>query len=169
MTDPAVEAAQRAWDAEDSLDGIPYRAGEVGLWSPVAMEAAASQALAPIHDRHRPFTRDYPGGDGRTVCAYCLGPKDWPCPDALDAYTSAELERVRAAATPPRGEGWVVLRQNTFGAWYVLSKGVHPSEQLARLEVRDLAREVVVLWQGTQAATLNYRSTHGIEPTGRLP
>lgn len=79
MSDPAAEAAQRA--LESHTGGV------------LQMADIAREALAPFRDRHRPFTRDYPGGDGRTVCAYCLGPKDWPCPDAVDAYTSAELER----------------------------------------------------------------------------
>lgn len=95
MSDPAVEAARCAWESSDDdiSQNIPYRAGEPGIWTPAPMEAAAREALKPIRDRHRPFTRDYPGGDGRTVCNHCLGPRDWPCPDALDAYTSEELQR----------------------------------------------------------------------------
>lgn len=85
-TDPAVEAAQRAWAAFD-----PTRTER--NTTVLLQVAAAREALQPIRDRHRPFTRDFPGGDGRTVCTYCLGPRDWPCLDARDAYPSEELSQ----------------------------------------------------------------------------
>ena len=83
MSDPAVKAAE-----------IATSSGEIDGLTPLGIALrSARTALQPIRDRHRPFTRDYPGGDGRTVCNHCLGPRDWPCPDALDAYTSEELQR----------------------------------------------------------------------------
>lgn len=84
MTDPAVEAAQRAWDA------ITHDA----MMSPRAVtESAAREALEPIRDLHRPFMRNYPGEASRIVCNHCLGPRDWPCTTARYAYTAEELER----------------------------------------------------------------------------
>lgn len=53
--------------------------------------SAAREALAPLKDIHRPFTRDYVGGDGRTVCSHCLGPVDWPCLTARLVYAEEEL------------------------------------------------------------------------------
>lgn len=89
---------------------------------------------------------------------------------AARAEVDAELARIRETKTLPRhAEGWVVLRQSGFGAWSVVSKSVCASERLAGRQMHDEAREVVVPWQGTQAATLDYRRTHGIEPAGRLP
>lgn len=86
------------------------------------------------------------------------------------AKVDAELERIRAAETlPPHAEGWVVLRQNGFGAWSVLSRRVYGSERLAGRQVLNESREVVVPWQGSQEATLVYRSAHGLLPKGRLP
>lgn len=65
--------------------------------------------------------------------------------------------------------GWVVVRCNSFGAWYILSRRVHGYERKARREVIDDQCEVVVPWQGTQAATLSYRSVNDLTPKGRLP
>ncbi|KLO31900.1 hypothetical protein ABW16_01845 [Mycolicibacter heraklionensis] len=78
MSDPAVEAARRAWKGRQ----IPM---------PPDLIVAAREALTPIRELHRPFTRDYLGGDGRTVCDHCLGPVDWPCLTARFAYASEEL------------------------------------------------------------------------------
>lgn len=86
------------------------------------------------------------------------------------AKVDAELERIRAAETlPPQAEGWVVLRQSSFGAWSVLFGRVYASERLAGRQVLNESREVVVPWQGSQEATLAYRSAHGLVPKGRLP
>lgn len=52
MSDPVILAAQRAWDGEDPLGGVPYMPGDQGIWTPEAMEAAASEALRPIRERH---------------------------------------------------------------------------------------------------------------------
>lgn len=52
MTDPAVEAAQQAWELNLETD-FPYKPGEPGIWSPDAMEAAAREALKPIRDLHQ--------------------------------------------------------------------------------------------------------------------
>ncbi|ORA02131.1 hypothetical protein BST17_24790 [Mycolicibacterium bacteremicum] len=88
MSDPAIEAAKRAWSREG------WGRGEPQLSEGALAIAAASEALAPLRDIHRPFTRDYPGGDNRTVCNHCLGPVDWPCLTARYLYTSDELAAV---------------------------------------------------------------------------
>ena len=75
MTDPAVEAAQRAWD-------------ELGVLNPTA---AAREALKPIRERHIP-TAIYQVG---RVCAH--DGHRWPCADALDSYSTEELEAMRNA------------------------------------------------------------------------
>lgn len=93
MTDPAIEAAQRAWAANETLDGIDYNPGEGGLWAPDAMESAAREALKPIRDLHRPFITNDPRSPHDVVCNHCLGPKVWPCSTARFAYTTEELER----------------------------------------------------------------------------
>lgn len=80
MSDPAVQAAQRATAASG------------GFVSTHDIQSAR-EALAPIRELHRPFQRvDYPGADGRTVCNHCLGPTDWPCLTARLCYTTDELE-----------------------------------------------------------------------------
>lgn len=53
----------------------------------------ADVAMKQVRDLHRPFTRNYPGGDGRTVCNHCLGPVDWPCASARAVYSVEELAR----------------------------------------------------------------------------
>ena len=65
--------------------------------------------------------------------------------------------------------GWVVVRCNGFGAWYIVSRKVCPYESQAYCQIRDDRCEVLVPWQGTQDATLQYRSDHDLLPTGRLP
>lgn len=88
--DPAVEAARKVWESQKS---IPF--AHDALWSTNSLIPAAREALKPIRERHRPFDRPVRYGSKETerVCIYCLGPKKWPCLDALDAYPTAELER----------------------------------------------------------------------------
>lgn len=91
MADPAIEAAQRAWVANEALDGIAYCPGEGGLWTPDAMEAAAREALKPIRELHRLVTVP----DGGRVCHSCWNSfgeyMRWPCPTAQLIYTTEEL------------------------------------------------------------------------------
>lgn len=92
MSDPAVVAAQRA----EEIDPFPeLDAAGLGYVKRLLTEAAAREALKPIRDRHRPFDRPvrYMSKETERVCAHCLGPRKWPCPDALDSYTTGELER----------------------------------------------------------------------------
>lgn len=86
MSDPAIEAAQRAWDS-------PYWHTYTACSEGSLAVAAAREALKPIRELHRPFTRDYPGGDGRTVCNHCLGPVNWPCTTAIYSYASDEVSQ----------------------------------------------------------------------------
>lgn len=85
--DPAIEAAQRAW--RDQTGSAPL--GDDNYTIRVRT-LSAREALAPLRELHRPFTRTgYPGADGRTVCNHCLGPIDWPCATARLVYPAQEL------------------------------------------------------------------------------
>lgn len=53
MSNPVVEAAQRAWASNEALEGIKYSPGEGGIWTPDAMESAAREALEPLRKLHR--------------------------------------------------------------------------------------------------------------------
>ncbi len=81
MTDPAIEAAQKIWECHEP----PY-------WSS-ALVAAAREALKPIRQKHYPVAYI----NRQRCCVKCYDDKGkphlWPCPPALDAYTTEELER----------------------------------------------------------------------------
>lgn len=91
MTDPAIEATQRAIGKVQRSE--PYR------WA----ESGAREALAPLRELHRPFSRPascysrsnmitcYSRSNMITVCNHCLGPRDWPCPTARLIYSTEEL------------------------------------------------------------------------------
>lgn len=89
MSDPVIEAAQRAWVANEALDGIAYSPGEGGLWTPDAMEAAAREALRPIRELHYPRENSvsamYPD-------PLCNCDQDWPCETAKLIYTTEEIQ-----------------------------------------------------------------------------
>lgn len=81
MSDPAVEAARRAWDKSntsglrkswDQLEGNTFTQMQID---------AANEALAPIRKLHRPA----PSDDLCIVCCY------WPCATARLIYTTEEL------------------------------------------------------------------------------
>ena len=78
MSDPAIEAAQRAWDA------IPERSYKTRT---DVMEAAAREALKPIRRAH--FAHHVPV-DNWTCCPHCA--VTWPCDTAKLAYSTEELE-----------------------------------------------------------------------------
>ena len=91
MTDPAVEAAQRAWEATASPGPNGW------TLNPYAVsKAAAREALAPIRALHKMIP---PNPDYRTdvaCCSHCLdtsgaSPAPWPCDTARLAYPSEEL------------------------------------------------------------------------------
>ena len=83
MSDPAIEAARRAW---------AVRGDESGEVTRLSVDAAR-EALAPIRDLHRPFVTNDPRSPHDVVCNHCLGPKVWPCATARLAYTTEELEQ----------------------------------------------------------------------------
>lgn len=78
MSDPAVEAAQRA---------LPMFASNTPHQS---MIDAAREALAPLRELHRNVDEW-----GEPVCAYCMGHDgwhlDWPCDTARLIYPSEDL------------------------------------------------------------------------------
>ena len=78
MSDPAVEAAERAWDsAENSTESQAARAG-------------AREALAPLRELHRKVPKRN-GWDGHwsDVCIACAAL--WPSPTDRLIYPSEEL------------------------------------------------------------------------------
>lgn len=91
MADPAVEAARRAWEnGPDEVAKLHYTQGEDGVWSPVAMEAAAREVLKPIRELHKPEVVRSPDDEQWTECTSCYG-AHWPCETAKSIYTSEEL------------------------------------------------------------------------------
>lgn len=82
MSDPAVEAAQRA--CSSYLHS--RRTGNPDVDHPRrCLEAAAREALGPIRDLHRPE----PYAQGPDYCMGC--DSKWPCETAKLAYTTEEL------------------------------------------------------------------------------
>ncbi|MGB3302668.1 MAG: hypothetical protein WBA98_08260 [Gordonia sp. (in: high G+C Gram-positive bacteria)] len=73
MSDPAIEAADRAWDER----GFDASAADI-----------AREALAPIRELHFQSTR-LPSRLYRH-CVTCRTP--WPCPTARFCYTTEELQ-----------------------------------------------------------------------------
>ncbi len=83
MTDPAVEAAQRAWEATASPGPNGW------TLNPYAVsKAAAREALAPIRALHR-RCRDCVVKPAH--CEDCGPDRDWPCATAKLVYPSEEL------------------------------------------------------------------------------
>lgn len=68
--------------------------GSVQFGTP--MPTTVRERLESMKETHQPAT----GQDGRTVCTSCRPVVRWPCITALYAYTTAELERLGAAAWP---------------------------------------------------------------------
>ncbi|UCR74427.1 hypothetical protein Ritam007_53 [Mycobacterium phage Ritam007] len=80
MSDPAVEAAARAWEWYPVPKDIPLVVRSVPL-------AAAREALKPIRELHYPIDEH---GDSVEECSECR--HRWPCDTAKLIYTSEELQ-----------------------------------------------------------------------------
>jgi hypothetical protein len=78
MTDPAVEAAKRAWGV-----GYPSYPRNSGLI------VAAREALAPLRELHQPVNKCCDECGGNKVCSECEWP--WPCATAKLTYRDDEL------------------------------------------------------------------------------
>ena len=82
MSDPTIEAAQRA-----------MHGWQTPLVKGTAIDAAR-EALKPLRSRHRKVRTL--NGD---VCHHCWNSMgyymQWPCPDALDIYSTEELEAMK--------------------------------------------------------------------------
>ncbi|WIC40274.1 hypothetical protein SEA_HOLLIDAY_79 [Gordonia phage Holliday] len=89
--DPAIAAAQRAWDARyvGRLVSTVESAAHDGLGA-LAI-AAAREALAPLRELHRPFTVRTNDDESWVECHSCVG-QEWPCQSARLLYSSSELE-----------------------------------------------------------------------------
>lgn len=77
MSDPAVEAAQRAWDKN-----------KVRSFS-VQRVMAAREALAPLRELHQPVNECCDECGGSRVCCECEW--QWPCATARLIYREDEL------------------------------------------------------------------------------
>ena len=89
MSDPVIEAAQKAWaerypNGSVSLSASAYQDG-LG----VIVIAAAREALKPIRELHRRVHSFVYRTDG--MCEEC--DNVWPCETAELIYTTEELER----------------------------------------------------------------------------
>ncbi|KPG13756.1 hypothetical protein AN911_00125 [Mycobacteroides immunogenum] len=80
MTDPAVEAAQRAWDT------LPERSYATRQQ---IMEAAALEMAKSVQELHKPAPYALSNPDPRPFCWEC--DDDWPCETAKRVYPSEEL------------------------------------------------------------------------------
>lgn len=85
MSDPAIEAAQRAW--------AEYREGPFVQEMAEGYITAAREALKPIRELHTPF--EVLKG-GRKYCRGCSKRATlnimWPCETAEKSYATEELE-----------------------------------------------------------------------------
>lgn len=77
MTDPAVEAAQRAWEKNKIHSFTVQRVN------------AAREALAPLRELHKEIVW-YPGQSDKTICSECK--LFWPCATAKLIYPDDELD-----------------------------------------------------------------------------
>jgi hypothetical protein len=83
MSDPAVEAAQRAICKR--YGGPVFQPGERDL-------NVAREALAPIRDLHRKVSkRNGWSGHYEDVCLHCQNDNVWPCDTARLIYPSEDL------------------------------------------------------------------------------
>ncbi|WVX88133.1 hypothetical protein SEA_LITNINMCQUEEN_77 [Gordonia phage LitninMcQueen] len=89
--DPAIAAAQRAWDAryEGRMVSAVDSAAHNGVGALTI--AAAREALAPLRELHKPIAMC-----GVIVCIHCRtatgASASWPCSSAALLYSSSELE-----------------------------------------------------------------------------
>lgn len=64
MSDPAVEAAQRAWEADDVAVGRYSPGYDDGFRTPAPMEAAAREMAKPIRDWFHSQQEKWVNGQG---------------------------------------------------------------------------------------------------------
>lgn len=96
MTDPAIDAAQRAWGFDKDAKFFERTVGQMSV-------SAAREMAKSVQELHRPESHCYrcdgrqpcwPGPclDGR-ACVTCGPMSPWPCATAKRVYPSEELER----------------------------------------------------------------------------
>lgn len=105
MSDPAVEAAQRAWVGNVSAPAFDAPSDQ-NYW----MVIAAREALKPIRELHKPITMC-----GVSCCQRCRAMNGaavgWPCETAKLAYTADELRPGREPPPDHQIEGKHSVRQ----------------------------------------------------------
>ncbi|WP_195167780.1 hypothetical protein [Mycobacteroides abscessus] len=82
MTDPAISAAQRAWDND-----------QLSCWPSQNAEAGAREMAKSVQELHKPEPGYGINDDGIpwTSCAECGC--EWPCETAKRVYPSEELNK----------------------------------------------------------------------------
>lgn len=90
MTDPSIDAAQRAWMDRHGPTGFNPHSRHDGLGA--GYIAAAREMAKSVQELHRKVLHN-----GNWVCHTCWQPYDlpqpWPCETAKRVYPSEELER----------------------------------------------------------------------------
>ncbi|WP_074133291.1 hypothetical protein [Mycolicibacterium houstonense] len=85
MSDPAIEAAQRAVKLSDPTWAVDSRYGGI----------AAREMAKPIRELHKPIQIGDSRGLYSAWCAECNGsdghPSEWPCDTAKAVYSTEEL------------------------------------------------------------------------------
>lgn len=92
MSDPAVEATRRAWEAH----GWPSARFDTAMTITALPIAAAREALAQIRELHKMIPPNPGYRDDVACCSHCLdatgaSSAPWPCDTARLAYPSEEL------------------------------------------------------------------------------
>lgn len=92
MSDPAIEAARRAWN--ERYDPEAFESSAEGFGFASRMTAAAREALASIRQLHaKAYLNDNMYEPAEWDCGECESP--WPCATARLIYNTQELEAMK--------------------------------------------------------------------------
>lgn len=89
MSDPAIEAAQRAWTKRyPSAEGFNYSLADNGVAAHTV--AAAREMAKSVQELHKPVVFTSLDGEQWIECSSCRG-EYFPCETAKRVYPSEEL------------------------------------------------------------------------------
>ncbi|SIL61291.1 hypothetical protein [Mycobacteroides abscessus] len=83
MSDPAIEAAQRAWGFDKDAKFFERTVGQMSV-------AAAREMAKTVQELHTPVVFTSPDGERWIECESCRG-EYWPCETSKKVYSSEEL------------------------------------------------------------------------------